>query len=276
MEEYKEMKLSIITVNLNNAEGLRKTIESVISQTFTNYEYIIVDGGSTDGSVDIIKQYADKITYWVSEPDKGLYNAMNKGILQAKGEYCYFLNSGDFLVDSNVLTSIFSNNLTCNFITGNRILFGPIENGVDKSVAYKTKGKVTLLNMMEGTLRHQSTLIKRKIFDEYGLYNENYKIISDWILFLRAIGLNGEEVQYVNVNIAYFDTSGISRTQKELAAQERKEVITNYVPQSILRDYDNFFINIEIRDLAYGKFGFIIKWLLKTKKFARKIKKVFR
>jgi len=84
------MKLSIITVNLNNAAGLQKTIESVITQTFTDYEYIIIDGGSTDGSVDVIKQHADKITYWVSEPDKGIYNAMNKGILQAKGEYCLF------------------------------------------------------------------------------------------------------------------------------------------------------------------------------------------
>ncbi|MDR2910496.1 MAG: glycosyltransferase [Bacteroidales bacterium] len=95
------MKLSIITINLNNVAGLQKTIESVVKQTFTDYEYIVIDGGSTDGSADIIKQHANKITYWVSEPDKGIYNAMNKGIRVAKGEYCLFLNSGDWLINSN-------------------------------------------------------------------------------------------------------------------------------------------------------------------------------
>ena len=103
-------KLSIITINLNNAAGLRKTIESVVNQTFTDYEYLIIDGGSTDGSVEVIKEFADKITYWVSEPDKGIYNAMNKGILKARGEYLQFLNSGDWLVDNEVLFRVFSLN----------------------------------------------------------------------------------------------------------------------------------------------------------------------
>lgn len=79
------MKLSIITINRNNAAGLRRTIESVVSQTYTDFEYIIIDGASTDGSVEVIKEYSDKITYWVSEPDTGIYNAMNKGILKAQG-----------------------------------------------------------------------------------------------------------------------------------------------------------------------------------------------
>ena len=89
------MKLSVITINFNNRDGLRKTIESVVNQTYNDFEYIIIDGGSTDGSVDVIKEYADRIDYWVSEPDKGIYNAMNKGIDVAKGEYCIFMNSGD-------------------------------------------------------------------------------------------------------------------------------------------------------------------------------------
>jgi len=83
-------KLSIITINLNNKFGLIKTIDSLLSQTFKNSELIVIDGGSTDGSVEIIKQHSAKITYWISEPDKGIYNAMNKGILIAKGEYCFF------------------------------------------------------------------------------------------------------------------------------------------------------------------------------------------
>ena len=101
------MKFSIITINYNNCEGLRRTIESVVNQTCHDFEYIIIDGGSTDGSVDVIKQYADQIDYWVSEPDKGIYNAMNKGVAVAKGEYCLFLNSGDSLHNNSALAKVF-------------------------------------------------------------------------------------------------------------------------------------------------------------------------
>ena len=97
------MKYSIITVNYNNKEGLRKTIESVISQTFRDFEYIVIDGGSSDGSAELLKEYSDKITYWVSEPDKGIYNGMNKGIAKATGDYLNFMNSGDCFYDQQVL-----------------------------------------------------------------------------------------------------------------------------------------------------------------------------
>ena len=89
------MRYSIITINYNNEEGLRHTIESIVCQTYTDFEFIIIDGGSTDGSVDVIKEYAEHIAYWVSEKDNGRYNAMNKGVCQAKGDYCIFMNSGD-------------------------------------------------------------------------------------------------------------------------------------------------------------------------------------
>ncbi len=123
------VKLSIITVNLNNSAGLRKTIESIVKQTFKDFEYIIIDGGSTDGSAEVIKEFADKITYWVSEPDKGIYNAMNKGILHAKGEYLLFLNSGDWLADDDLLSKVFCEPRTAdiiyghmNFVSGDKIL----------------------------------------------------------------------------------------------------------------------------------------------------------
>ena len=89
--------LSIITVNLNNCDGLQKTIDSVVGQTFTDYEWIVIDGGSMDGSRELIEQYADCLAYWCSEPDNGIYNAMNKGISRATGEWLLFLNSGDSL-----------------------------------------------------------------------------------------------------------------------------------------------------------------------------------
>ena len=102
------MKLSIITVNLNNLEGLKKTYESVVCQTFTDYEWIVIDGGSTDGSREFIEQHQDKFAYWCSEPDKGIYNAMNKGIMRAKGEYLNFMNSGDCFACKETLAGVFN------------------------------------------------------------------------------------------------------------------------------------------------------------------------
>ena len=112
------MKYSIITVNFNNRDGLRKTIESVIHQTCRDYEYIVIDGGSTDGSVDVLKEYDKNIDYWVSEPDKGIYNAMNKGITQAHGEYLNFMNSGDCFYDKNVLENLCEKGLSSDIIVG--------------------------------------------------------------------------------------------------------------------------------------------------------------
>ena len=100
------MKYSVITINYNNREGLKHTIDSVVCQTYTDFEFIIIDGGSTDGSVEIIREYEEHITYWVSEKDHGIYHAMNKGVAQAHGDYCIFMNSGDCFHSSYVLDSI--------------------------------------------------------------------------------------------------------------------------------------------------------------------------
>ena len=116
------MKLSIITVNLNNCDGLQKTIDSVVSQTFKDFEWIVIDGGSTDGSKELIEQYADHFTYWVSEPDKGIYNAMNKGIRVAKGDYLQFLNSGDYLYDRTTLEKCLLPQNNADVIYGNLYL----------------------------------------------------------------------------------------------------------------------------------------------------------
>src|SRR5574344_2795323 len=99
-------KFSIITINRNNKNGLEKTTKSIISQLFTDYEFIVIDGGSTDGSADVIRKYATHITYWISEPDKGIYNAMNKGITHAYGDYLNFMNSGDCFHSPAVLDEI--------------------------------------------------------------------------------------------------------------------------------------------------------------------------
>jgi glycosyltransferase involved in cell wall biosynthesis len=216
-------KLSIITVNLNNAEGLRKTIESVVSQTFTNYEYIIIDGGSTDGSVEIIKLYADTITYWVSEPDKGIYNAMNKGIMVAKGEYCQFLNSGDWLVNENVLKEVFAD------FPDVDIVYGDLE--TEKGIT-KYPEKLTLANFFYGSLPHPSTFIKSELFQTYGHYNENNKIVSDWEFFILTLIINQCPYKRINHNISFFEAGGISdnvlNTSKYL--KEVDETLKKYFP----------------------------------------------
>jgi glycosyltransferase involved in cell wall biosynthesis len=237
-------KLSIITINLNNAEGLSRTIKSVLSQTFTDFEYVIIDGASTDGSVDIIKQYVDKITYWVSEPDKGIYNAMNKGILKANGEYLLFLNSGDYLYSDSVLEKVFGQNeSSASILTGimQKINSDSCFIELDKGQLYKRRiagyEKLTLYDMFYGTLNHSSSFIKRNLFEEYGLYNENYKIVSDWIFFLIAIGLNSVDVKYIDVVISCFDMTGISNRDDKLLIKERKNVITQFLPKYIIEDY---------------------------------------
>ena len=238
-------KLSVITINFNNAEGLKKTIESVVFQTFTNFEYIIIDGGSTDGSVDIIKQYADKITYWVSEQDTGIYNAMNKGILQAKGEYLNFMNSGDYFYNHDVLYNIFEkNSYNQSIITGNKIhVLWNKQEEYSPGVSYKPYGKVTILSFLKGSFSHQSSFIKRQLFEQYGLYSENYKIVSDWIFFLQTIGLYCVDVKLIDDIIVFYDITGISADVAE-KHRERKRAAKEFIPESILQDY-LYFQNLE-------------------------------
>lgn len=249
-------KLSIITVNLNNAEGLKKTIESVVSQTFSDYEYIIIDGGSTDGSKEIIEKYADKITYWVSEPDNGIYNGMNKGIKIAKGEYINFLNSGDTYISEKVLENAFSKNYS------EDILYGNIKTETQN---FKFPEKLTLKSFFKGTIGHSSSFIKKTLFETYGLYNENFKIVSDWAFFTDVIINKKCSYKYLKEYITFFEGGGISWDKEyfPLQQKERREVLKKLFPD-LYNDYD-FFYN-EIEELKYYKKSKIIQ-------FAKRIQK---
>ena len=222
------MKLSIITLNLNNAAGLQKTIESVVNQTFTDYEYIIIDGGSTDNSVDVIKQYADKITYWVSEPDKGIYHAMNKGILEAKGVYCLFLNSGDYLYNENVLFD-FSIDLS-----GYDIVFANVFyiHG-DHDFLMKYDYQMTIENFVLYGLPHSSgAVIKRSCFQTVGYYIEELKISSDWCWYLKAIFWHKMTYKYKPIVLGYYEDTGLSSNlnNRKLLFDERKTFCEQMFP----------------------------------------------
>lgn len=231
------MKLSIITINYNNASGLEKTIKSVISQNYKDFEYIVIDGGSTDGSIEIIKKYADKINYWVAEPDRGIYNAMNKGILKAKGEYLHFLNSGDAYAAENVLEGVFKDKqYNTSILRGKQIC-----DYKTHTIEWDNFGNrdITLYDLYVDGLRHQATFIKQNLFVKYGLYDENYKIASDWKLFLQAI-IDGMQTSYLDFNIVIFDMDGLSNNiaYAELLAKERSMIIKELIPKTIRYDYE--------------------------------------
>jgi glycosyltransferase involved in cell wall biosynthesis len=226
------MKLSVITINRNNATGLDKTIQSIINQSYQDFEYIVIDGNSTDNSVDIIKKYDSKINYWVSEADTGIYNAMNKGIDKANGHYLLFLNSGDYLVNKDVLKSVFEQSHAVDIIYGDM----QIDWGNGKITSGKMPDKITFKQMYLDTLWHPVSFIKKILFDKYGLYNEAYKIVADYDFFFNAIIMNNATTYHINMDIAIYNLTGLSSlaTNKDLEQAERKKVIESYLPQSII------------------------------------------
>ncbi|MDR0412222.1 MAG: glycosyltransferase [Dysgonamonadaceae bacterium] len=235
-------QLSIITINFNDAGGLQQTIRSVISQSFSGFEYIVIDGGSTDNSVDVIRQYESRISSWVSEPDSGVYNAMNKGIARAKGTYCLFLNSGDTFYSETTAEEVFSAHYTEEIITGNVLKQYPRKAVIDKGHAYRRAKKgqrLTLFDFFISNIPHQATFIKRDLFDRYGLYDERYKIVSDWLFFLKTIALNGVPVRYIDQTVARFNMDGVSNANMSLHLQERRKILEELLPPAILADYDS-------------------------------------
>ena len=297
------IKLSIITINYNNAEGLRKTLASVAAQTYPNIEHIIVDGGSTDGFVDVIREYADeqamrlqgyeairqennkantlpnrpiaqspnrppKHVLWISEPDKGIYNAMNKGIEIALGkrvvnddhssspianspspiaytEYIQILNSGDLLASEDVtykmVCQLNQYDESVGILYGNMIKVNAVGKVIDKS-GYT---EYSLRQFYRSTLNHDCAYIRKDLFEEYGLYDENLKIVSDWKWYLQAIGLGRVKPEYVDIDVTIFDDGGISETQLDKRYAERRQVLEELLPPAVLWDYDTHAFEME-------------------------------
>lgn len=228
-------KISVITINYNDKAGLEKTIKSVISQTFKNFEFIIIDGNSDDGSKEVLNTYSNYITYWVSEPDKGIYNAMNKGIKMATGDYTLFLNSGDRLHDTEVLESV--NNLMDKNLD---IYYGDII--YDEIVQHTERtfpDKLTFAFFFEQNISHQASFIKRSLFDTIFLYDENFKIVSDWEFFTYAICKREASYKHINLIITDYDATGISSNTNNhpMMYEERAASLRKYFPEFIA-DYD--------------------------------------
>ena len=265
------MELSIITINRNNDVGLEKTLQSVASQTYKKFEYIVIDGASTDGSAEVIKKYEAEFAHlkWVSEPDAGIYNAMNKGIRIASGDYIQILNSGDCLASDDVTERM----LTALDRTGHpSILYGNMVKCFPDGRKLKDKSfagqEITLLGMYTGTLNHDPTYIRRALFEKYGYYDESLKIVSDWKWYLQVVVLNGEKPQYVDVDVTLFDMSGISETNKDLDRAERKKVLERLFPKAVLADYERYAFPMEqIQRLQLHPWAYKIVWLLERSLF---------
>ena len=221
------MKLSIITVNYNDAGGLERTIKSVISQTFHDYEFIIIDGGSTDDSVNIIKKYESHIDYWVSEHDGGIYAGMNKGLRQAKGEYVNFMNGGDCYHSEDVLEKIFALETNADIITG-----AHAENGI-RNVG---EGGVTMLDLYKWAIDHQASFIRREIALRHP-YDEKYRIVSDWKFFIESLVFDNCTFYYTDMIVVDVDMKGISNTNFVLDKKEREAVLHELFPDRVLKDY---------------------------------------
>lgn len=235
------LRLSIITINRNDAKGLEHTLTSVWKkQTFEDFEHLIIDGASDDGSVDIIRKYESKLAYWVSEPDKGVYNAMNKGVIKARGEYLLFLNSGDWLED-DILRQVFEGEILEDILYANLYYNYDMENIAVESYPEK----LTVPYLLTSSLGHPSTFIRRTLFDK-SLYEEKYRIISDWVFFVKKIMLEGCTTRHLNLVTTHFNTYGMSSAPEnfDLILREKKDFFDNGFPHLI----SDFFQEYSIRD----------------------------
>lgn len=228
------MKYSIITVNYNNKEGLRQTIESVIHQTFRDFEFIVIDGGSTDGSADVLREYDKDITYWVSEKDSGIYNGMNKGISRATGDYLNFMNSGDCFYDEEVLCRVDAqNNGDADIITGRDYHYNEKQRIGHASIQ---PSRVSMITFFTSTLDHQSSFIRRSLFQD-SPYREDYRLVSDWIFFTEKVVSEGKHVQFIPDIVCRREEGGISEQQRERNRKEINQWLHEYLPQGVYDDY---------------------------------------
>lgn len=230
------MKLSIITINYNNAKGLKKTLDSVATQRCTDFEHIIVDGASTDGSVEIIHEYENNLAsslsplssrlIWLSEPDKGIYNAMNKGVRLARGEYTLMLNSGDYLVDECVVEKVLPLLDGVDIIQGNTVSVINNEETINRGYA---KSDISFIDVMKGHFLHQASFCHLDLYRRYGMFDESYRINGDTVFYAQCLGFGNATFRYVDLNIAFFDITGISKDPEGKWSRLRKEEDDRYV-----------------------------------------------
>jgi glycosyltransferase involved in cell wall biosynthesis len=235
-----QFSLSIITINYNNKVELEKTICSVVEQSFKNFEFIVIDGGSKDGSLDIIKKYESRINQYVSERDNGIYDAQNKGIKAANGKYLMFLNASDCFYSKDSLANLFTNDFEEDIVYCNYCVKGT-------NVSIKNPALLQFRHFWyRSTICHQTALISKHLFNRYGLYDTSLTIVADWEFFLKTIFLYGASYKYIDVDLVSVDVKGISSSKEghDLAQKQRTLIQQKYFggfveDYKILNEYFN-------------------------------------
>ena len=212
--------ISVITVVFNGEKYIEQTILSVINQTYKNIEYIIIDGASTDGTCDIIKNYEDKIAYWISEPDKGIYYAMNKGIMAVndKNSYILFLNADDYLYGNSSIERIVSKIKNEDFIYGKILSIG-------NSTSVLLGKELTLDQLSVSMIQHQSTFVKKRLFDDLGIFNSSYKIAADFDFAIRVMKSKFSK-QFINEIVAVMRMGGAGSKNYQITFREKSQIIS--------------------------------------------------
>lgn len=246
--------ITIVTVVYNNVTSLKRTIQSIIDQTYKNIEYIIIDGGSTDGTVDVIKSYDDKIDYWISEPDKGLYYAMNKGLDLAKGEWINFMNSGDRFCKNTTIAEVCSHQFKDGVIYGDVLFSFDGSNEVyvkANSLEYFWKGMQFV---------HQATFITTEIMKRFP-FDTNYRLIADYNS-LYQIFLSGVKFHYVNIPVCKFLAGGLSDNSPKTIIECKKMIFPIHSDLHVKIFYNFRYIECLIKynfakSIGQAKYAFI-------------------
>lgn len=222
--------LTVITVNYNDADGLRRTMESVLGQHGVELEYIVIDGGSTDGSVDVIQAYADKgISYWVSEKDGGIYPAMNKGVRWAHGTYVNFMNAGDVYYSDDTLAQV-TGQLDADVVAGSHVMDGVVKH---------PKSQLSMADLFTDALNHQSSFIRLELLRQHP-YREDFRIVSDWIFTVEMLVSRHASLRVIDSVIAVYDSTGISNTRAAERDAERQRFLQTFLPPLIYSDYQQW------------------------------------
>lgn len=205
------MKISLLTVSYNSAATIRDTIESIRKQDYPAIEYIVVDGNSKDGTVDIIKEHSTFITHWVSEPDKGIYDAMNKALQLATGDVVGILNSDDFYCSEHIISQVADtfNNPQIDAIFGDLVFVDPTN--LDKVVRKYTSAKWNPSKFAFGFMpAHPTFFVRRKYYEQFGLFRTDYKIAADYELLIRFLYVNKLTYKYLPLTMVKMRRGGVS------------------------------------------------------------------
>ncbi|UWN77404.1 glycosyltransferase [Bacteroides caccae] len=204
--------ISVVTICYNAKNDLEKTILSVLSQTYQDIEYIIIDGGSTDGTVDIIHKYSERLFYWISEPDKGIYDAMNKGMDRATGSWINFMNAGDTFCDNEVIKNIFGYNDLSDY----SVIYGDCYVSKLNQLQYLKASSMKKVHV-QMPFCHQSSFIRKTRLR----FSIDLKIAADYQMIYEYYRMNGiSSFLYISKPISVFDATGISTTNNNLLQKE--------------------------------------------------------